>query len=267
MLRNSLGLSNPEGLEFSSAEALLVWQRATPQLDFTTPSVRIQASKITQLLHNDRAKAVAVHDFVQSLPFGCVADFLNTRASDILRLGYGDCHTKGLLFVALVRACHVPARLRFVTLPTRFLAGLIDTGVQTMTHAVAEVYLDNRWYQTDTYVVDALLNREARELLQSKNMDLGYGVHTHGDQDWNGLDHAHAQYTTADPSSLPVVDWGVAHDPAHFYADESHAALRHTFSVRVKWMLGAQIVNRKVEQIRQKGKHFAHTGSSKTSNF
>jgi hypothetical protein len=52
-------------------------------------------------------------------------------------------------------------------------------------------------------------------------------------------------------SSLQVLDWGVAHDPAHFYANATHAALRHSFTVRVKWVLGAHIVNRKVEQIRQ----------------
>ncbi len=265
MLRNSMGLVNPEGLEFSSAEALLTWLRATPQLDITAPSIRIQASKLTQLVHNQRDKAVAVHDYVKTLPFACVPDFLRIKASDVLRLGQGDCHTKGLLLVALLRASNVPARLRFVTLPTRFLAGLLASGAHTMTHAVAEVYLDNRWHQTDTYVVDAQLDRQARVLLQAKNLQLGYGIHVQGDQEWNGSCDAHAQYCAADSESLPVVDWGVAHDPAHFYADESHAALRHTFMVRMKWMLGAQIVNRKVDKIRQGHSDAGQSLSSKHS--
>jgi Transglutaminase-like superfamily len=251
MLRNSLGLVHSEALDLVSPEARTVWLRETAQLDISSPKVRLWATQLTREVNTDRGKAVAIHDHVKTLPFGCIAQFMHTKASDVIRLGYGDCHTKGLLFVALLRAVRVPARLRFVTLPTRFLKGVIDTGSQTMTHAIAEVYLDTRWYQTDTYVVDAALSREARELLQAENTQQGYGVHLQGDQDWNGFDDAHAQSSAHDASSLPVVDWGVAHDPAHFYADASHAALRHSFTVRMKWMVGAQIVNRKVQQIRQ----------------
>jgi transglutaminase-like putative cysteine protease len=250
MLRNSLGLTHSEALDLVSPEARTVWLRETPQLDISSPKVRLWATQLTREFNTDRSKAAAVHDHVKTLPFGCVAQFTQTKASDVIRIGYGDCHTKGVLFVALLRAVRVPARLRFVTLPTRFLNGLIDTGSQTMTHAIAEVYLDTRWYQTDTYVVDAALSRAARELLQAENTQQGYGVHLQGDRDWNGLDDAHAQSCAHDASSLPVVDWGVAHDPAHFYADATHAALRHSFTARMKWMVGAHIVNRKVEQIR-----------------
>jgi transglutaminase-like putative cysteine protease len=267
MLRNSQGFTNSQGFELTSPEALTMWMRATKQLDITAAPVRVLANKLTRVHRDERAKAVAIHTYVKTLPFGVVADFLNNKASDIAKLGFGDCHAKGVLFVALLRASSVPARLRFVTLPTLFLSGLIDTGTPTMTHAVAEVYLEGSWLQNDTYVVDAALDRKARELLQSKQMQLGFGVHAMGDQGWTGRNHAHAQYHSADPSSLPVVDWGVAHDPAHFYADESHAALRHTFMVRVKWMLGAQIVNRKVEQIRQRGRDFSNSLISKASQF
>jgi Transglutaminase-like superfamily len=259
----SQGFTNSEGFELTSPEALTMWMRGTKQLDITAAPVRILANKLTRSQRSDSAKALAVHHYVKSMPFGVVADFLHNKASDIVRLGYGDCHTKGVLFVALLRASSVPARLRFVSLPTRFLAGLIDTGTPTMTHTVAEVYLEGRWVQTDTYVVDAELDRAARVLLQAKEMQLGFGVHRMGAQDWDTLGHAHAQYHSADPSSLPVVDWGVAHDPAHFYADTSHTALRHTFKVRVKWMLGAQIVNRKVEQIRLRSIDFSNSLSAK----
>lgn len=267
MLRSSQNFTNSEGFELTSPEALILWMRATQQLDITATPVRILANKLSRSQRDDCSKAMAVHTYVKSMPFGVVADFMNNKASDIVKLGYGDCHTKGLLFVALLRACGVPARLRFVTLPTRFLVGLIDTGTPTMIHAVAEVYLQGRWVQTDTYVVDDDLGREARALLQAKKMQLGFGVHMLGNQDWSTLGDAHSQYHIADPASMPVVDWGVAHDPAHFYADESHAALRHSFMVRVKWMLGAQIVNRKVMQIRQRSKNFNSSLSFEASQL
>lgn len=252
MFRDSLGLANPEVHAELGLQERASWLRETLQLDTSSPNVRILTSKLTQLLRSDRSKALALHDYVKSLPFACNPDFLHAKASDVIRLGRGDCHTKGLLFVALLRAVKVPARLRFVNLPQGFLDGLLSTGAQTMTHAIAEVHLDNRWLQTDTYVVDEAFNRQARELVLTKGRQMGYGVHVLGDQDWSGFEHALAQITPADPGSLPVVDWGVAHDPAHFYADQEHVALRHSFMVRLKWALGAKIVNRKVEKIRQR---------------
>jgi transglutaminase-like putative cysteine protease len=243
-------LDSQRSHESSAALSEVQWLRSTQQLDLDHGALRIQARKLTQLLAEPSARAMAVHDFVKSLPFETIPDFICIRASDVLRQGAGDCHAKGMLFVALLRAAGVPARLRFVTLSTRFLNGLIDTGAASMTHAVGEVWLHERWVQTDTYVVDAAMERQARAMLMRRSMRTGYGVHLDAHQQWNGIDDAHAQYTPQQPDSMPVVDWGVAHDARHFYADASHASLRHSFAVRVKWLLGAQIVNRKVQQLR-----------------
>jgi hypothetical protein len=252
MQRNSMGFINADGLESNSPEARLMWLRETEQLNYTASKVRILTTQITQLNHDDLGKALAIHKYVKSLPFGCVADFTGSKATDIIKLGYGDCHTKGLLFVALLRAAKIPARLRFVTLPTRFLDGLIDTGTQTMVHAIGEVFVGDTWQQTDAYVVDAAYEAAARALLRVEGRILGYGLHAMGDKDWNGKANAHSQSTPADPESLPMIDWGFTHDPSHFYANENHEALRHSFTQRVKWTLGAGIVNRKVQVIRER---------------
>jgi hypothetical protein len=252
MPRLSQAFLHSENIDTNSPEARLFWLRETEQLNFSFIKLRILATQITQLQHSDIGKALAVHNHVKSLPFGCVANFTKVKASDIAKQGYGDCHTKGLLFVALLRAVQIPARLRFVTMSTQFLNGLIDTGTQTMVHAVGEVYLDGKWRQNDTYVVDATFEASARSQLRLEQRILGYGIHAMGDKDWNGVDHAHCQYTLADPDSLPVIDWGVTHDPAHFYNDDNHAGLRHSFTTRVKWTLGANIVNRKVALIRER---------------
>ena len=250
MQKMSLGFNDSDHIDTTSPQGRELWLRETRQLDISTSAVRILATKLTQLASGDAAKAVAIHNYVKSLPFGCVPDMVGTSASDVLRLGYGDCHAKGVLFVALLRSAGIAARLHFVTLPTRFLRGLIDTGSQTMTHAVGEVWLDDGWLQTDTYVVDTAFGRAARKLLHGEGAQLGYGVHLQGDDQWGGIDHAHAQCAMLDPESLPVVDWGSTHDAATFYGNENHAALRHSFGVRMKWMLGAMVVNKKVAQIR-----------------
>ena len=266
MQRNSKGFINSDGMESTSPEARLMWLRETEQLNYTAIKVRILTTQITQLQHDDTGKALAIHKYVKSLPFGCVADFTRKKATDIIKLGYGDCHTKGLLFVALLRAAKIPARLRFVTLPTRFLDGLIDTGTQTMVHAIGEVYVGDAWQQTDAYVADAPYEAAARALLRVEGRILGYGLHAMGNKDWTGKANAHAQSTPADPESMPMIDWGFTHDPAHFYANENHEALRHGFTQRVKWTLGAGIVNRKVQLIREREQDRASGNSGNSGN-
>ena len=227
------------------------WLGATRLLDLDDSRLRIQAMRITQLATTDMHKAILVHDFVKALPFGCVAGFDHVPAVSVLKTGHGDCHTKGTLFVALLRCAGVPARLRFVTLTGAFLHGIIDIGQTAITHAVDEVYLQERWVQTDTYVTDSILEAQAMSLLTQHNISVGYGIHRQGNRFWNGSQHAHGQYTGADPGSLPSHDWGVAHDPEQFYSSTAHPQLHMGWLTRAKWMIAAGVVNRRVQKVRE----------------
>ena len=227
------------------------WMRATEQLDIKSTKLRTRMMAITQLLPTSQEKAIAIHDYVKSLPFGCVADYSQLKATDVLKLGYGDCFTKGLLMVALLRAASIPARLRFVSLPVHFLRGIIEPEESTIMHAMAEVYLDNRWLVTDSYVPDLPFQQAAQARLANEKSSLGYGIHLRGDLYWGGKRDASAQCHETDPSSLPTVDWGVADDTMSFYADPSHSELRRNFATRLKWRLAAPLVNKRVKALRQ----------------
>ena len=157
-----------------SSEDAGQWLGSTQLLDLNDPKLRIQALRITQLASSATQKALLIHDFVKSLPFGCVAAFDHVPAAAVLRAGRGDCHTKGTLFVALLRAAGVPARLRFVSLSSKFLAGIIDVPQESITHAVGEVYLSGRWVQTDTYVTDEQFEMRARVKLVNGASDLDW---------------------------------------------------------------------------------------------
>lgn len=226
------------------------WLGDTHLLDLEDPKLRIRVLRVTQLASNELEKAVRIHDYVKSLPFGCVAGFSHIPAPIVLRAGRGDCHTKGTLFVAMLRLVGISARLRFVTVSSAFLEGIISVPHGTVTHAVAEAYLDGRWLQTDTYVADSQLESNALKLLGDKGMVVGYGVHSRGNRFWSGLSPSHAQYSSHDPSSLPTRDWGVAHDPEHFYADKANRELQLGWVTRLKWIWAANVVNRRVDMVR-----------------
>jgi Transglutaminase-like superfamily len=234
----------------SLGESRSRWLSATVQLDIKSTKLRTRMMAITQLLASEREKAVAIHDFVKALPFGCVADYSQLKATDVLKLGMGDCFTKGMLFVALLRAAGIPARLRFVSLPVHFLRAIIEPEEASIMHAMAEVHLGERWLVTDSYVPDLALQMAACARLAQEKRTLGYGVHIHGAVYWTGKSDASAQCHVKDESSLPTVDWDVADDPMSFYADPSHSELRRNFATRLKWRLAAPIVNKRVAALR-----------------
>ncbi|MDB5890093.1 MAG: hypothetical protein JWP47_924 [Polaromonas sp.] len=227
------------------------WLGATRLLDLDDPKLRICAMRVTQLATGDAQKAVVVHDFVKSLPFGCVAAFDHVPAAVVLRTGRGDCHTKGTLFVAMLRSVGVPARLRFVLLSSNFLKGIIDIPQGQIAHAIGEVFLKGRWVQTDTYVPDEPFEKRALSLLKERHETLGLGVHVDALRDWDGCHPAYSQYCDEDPPSLPLRDLGVAHDPELFYSDKTNEEFQLGWLTRAKWMLAAPVVNRRVGQIRR----------------
>ncbi len=249
MFRNSAAYSQGEARP-DTGEARLRWLRATRQLDVMAPKLRAKTLVLTRLLDTEREKAVALHNFVRTLPFACIADYSGLTAEGVLNLGQGDCFSKGMLFVAMLRCAGVPARLRFVSLPVHFLRGIIEPEESTIMHAMAEVLIENRWIVTDSYVPDQTLFAAASKKLSAENRALGYGIHIAGTQSWQGLKDASAQCVAIDLSSLPIVDWGVAHDPETFYADPSHTKLRRSFASRMKWRLAAPMVNKRVAALR-----------------
>ena len=154
------------------------------------------------------------------------------------------------LFVALLRAAGVPAKLLFVSLSSKFLAGIIDVPQQSITHAVGEVYLSGRWVQTDTYVTDEQFEMRAWGELVDRGLRVGLGIHVSADRFWSGQKDSHAQYSDKDPSSLPIEDLGVAHDPKYFYSDRSKQDRQLSWTTRLKWLLVATVVNHRVGKIR-----------------
>ena len=251
MLTSATDFVNHKDIRPIAGEARLRWLRGTRQLDVMHPRLVQRMLKTTAGISGEQGKAVALHELVKTLPFGCVPDYSALRASDVLALGYGDCFSKGMLFVAMLRAAQIPARLRFVSLPVGFLYGIVDLQEATIMHAMCEVLIHERWCVTDSYVPDTRLQTSACRLLRAQSKLVGYGVHLRGHQTWDGIHDASAQCFAGDAGSMPVVDWGVADDPESFYADENHSELRRNFAARLKWRLAAPLVNKRVAAVRQ----------------
>ena len=116
--------------------------RATPQIDAGDPAIVRAAKQATAGARTDRERVAQLVGWVHSDMTYVKAD--ESVASVVLARGSGDCTEFSLLFVALARASHIPAR-EVVGLAATEVDGASAFGF----HAWAEVELDGHWVQVD----------------------------------------------------------------------------------------------------------------------
>ena len=124
----------------------------------------------------------AIYNFVRDeILFGYNVDD-SILASQVLSDGYGQCNTKGTLFMALLRACGIPCRVHGFTIDKNLQKGAMTGFVyksapKNVFHSWVEVYFEEQWYELEAFILDkAYLTK-----LQEKNSDCigafcGYGV-------------------------------------------------------------------------------------------
>lgn len=154
-----------------------------------TPMLNFSAVNIQQLISDRKWKEIdtfhrikQIYNFVRDdILFGYNVDD-SIPASKVLADGYGQCNTKGTLFMALLRGVNIPCRVHGFTIDKKLQKGAM-TGIvyknapQNIFHSWVEVYLDGVWYELEAFILDkAYLSR-----LQSINSTCigafcGYGV-------------------------------------------------------------------------------------------
>ena len=124
----------------------------------------------------------AIYNFVRDeILFGYNVDD-SILASQVLSDGYGQCNTKGTLFMALLRACGIPCRVHGFTIDKKLQKGAMTGFVyksapKNVFHSWVEVYFEEQCYELEAFILDkAYLTK-----LQEKNSDCigafcGYGV-------------------------------------------------------------------------------------------
>ena len=131
----------------------------TKMLDYSNENIKqlIRERKWSDMAEFERLKAI--YTFVRDeILFGYNVDD-SVSASRVLRDGYGQCNTKGTLFMALLRACDIPCRVHGFTIDKKLQKGAM-TGIvyrnapQNVFHSWVEVYFENRWYELEAFILD-----------------------------------------------------------------------------------------------------------------
>lgn len=227
----------------------------TPVIQSSDPRIRRLAEEITQGASSKREEAVRIHDFVRDrILFGIPSSFYESTATEVLDAGVGYCNTKTTLFSALLRARGIPTRTKMMDLNAAVLRGLFDPRTAYVDHAITEVWLDDRWMQIDSYVVDKTLADEARRLLAKEAAASGYGVHTAGRSDWEGTGDSLIQCVIG-LNGVSADYIGKCHgyfdDVIGFYATMPEARNRKTLVNRVALWLMAASITADIDKVRK----------------
>ena len=156
--------------------------RETKMLDYSSKNIQqlIRERNWNDIEEFERLKSIYM--FVRDeILFGYNIDD-TVCASKVLADGYGQCNTKGTLFMALLRACNIPCRVHGFTIDKELQKGAM-TGIvyknapRNVLHSWVEVYFEDTWYELEAFILDVQYLRK----LQIKNSDCtgafcGYGV-------------------------------------------------------------------------------------------
>lgn len=112
----------------------------TSLLDYEHKRIQklIKKRKWKELPEFDRIKAI--YNYVRDeILFGYNKDD-NIPASKVLKDGYGQCNTKGILFMALLKACGIPCRVHGFTIDKKLQKGAMTLLATLMNAWVIQSY-------------------------------------------------------------------------------------------------------------------------------
>lgn len=172
-------------------------------------------------------------------------------ASKILLEGFGQCNTKGILFMALLRAVSIPCRIHGFTINKSLQKGAM-TGIvyklapKDVIHSWIEVLYEDKWYELEGFILDKkYLNKLQKKFRNCKNDFCGYGVATKNFK--NPLINWNKNNTYIQKEGINK-DFGIYIDPDSFFK-KHHQNISHLKEFMYK-NIGRHIMNKNVRKIR-----------------
>lgn len=224
----------------------------TPLLDFDHPLVTGLIERRQWRLLPEEQRIRQVYNFVKDeIAFGYnVPDIM--PASQILTVGRGECNSKALLFMALLRGCDVRCRFHAFMVDKALQKGVMPAFVHWLVapeiqHSWVEVQFQDKWVTLEGLILDqAYLSAVQEMFADSKGAFCSYAVATanlrHTQTEWTGGD-TYIQRTAI------TKDLGIYDSPDQFYRD--HPSNVRGWRALVFKLLFLRSLNAKVRRIRE----------------
>lgn len=173
-------------------------------------------------------------------------------AEQVLMDRYGQCNTKGTLFMALLRAVKMLCRIHGFTIDKELQKGAM-TGIvyknapQNVLHSWIEVFYDSKWYELEAFILDKrYLGKLQVRFKDCNGAFCGYGVAVKDFKnpviDWN-VNNTYIQ------SEGINQDFGVYDSPDEMYKE--HKQEMSKVKELLYKNLGRHLMNRNVSRIRE----------------
>lgn len=194
----------------------------TPLLDWRHPAIEALFGAREWDGLEPEARARAIHDFVRDeIRFG-YNRHETIPASTVLAEGMGQCNTKGVLLMALLRRAGLPCRFHAFAVSKRIQSGVMIEGLydkvpDNVQHSWVEALVGERWLNLEGFIVDAELLASVQSRFADWRGDFcGYAIAVDDLHDppcaWRGGD-------TFIQHRAIMGDLGVFASPDEFYAD------------------------------------------------
>lgn len=192
----------------------------TKLLDYNHPSIQSLIQGKSWLSLTEKNKILSIYNFVKDdISFGYnKSDDL--PASEILRDGYGQCNTKTILFMALLRGVNIPCRFHGFAIHKELQKGLINGVAYFLTpkeiiHSWAEVYYNSTWFDMEGLILDGAYLKGLKSKFGNSSGDFcGYGVDV---KNFQNIPNEWSECNTYIQKEGIVKDFGVFDSPDVFY--------------------------------------------------
>ncbi|WP_342476447.1 transglutaminase family protein [Paenibacillus sp. FSL H7-0350] len=173
-------------------------------------------------------------------------------ASEVLQDGYGQCNTKGVLFMALLRAVGVSCRIHGFAIDKKLQKGAMkgwyyQLSPREIIHSWVEVLYEDKWLNIEGFILDVpYLTKLQQKFEQCTGSFCGYGAATDNFQNlqiyWNEND------TYVQKEGI-VQDFGIYDSPDAFFS--AHPQGLSPVKKIVYTKVVRHLMNRNVDHIRQ----------------
>lgn len=224
----------------------------TPMLDFSAPAIQALIQRRGWRSLGEFERIQAIYNFVRDeILFGYNTDD-SIPASRVLAEGYGQCNTKGTLFMALLRGCGIPCRIHGFNIDKRLqkgaMTGMVYAGApKEIFHSWVEVALDKVWYNLEAFILDkAYLESLQAAFPECQGAFCGYGAAV---KDFRHPVIDFQRNDTYIQSEGIVRDFGVYDDPDTLLK-EHHQPMSPAKAFLYRH-LGRHLMNRNVKKLRE----------------
>ncbi|NOJ72987.1 transglutaminase-like domain-containing protein [Paenibacillus alvei] len=227
--------------------------QATPLVDYNHPTIQKLILERFWNEANDYEKIRQIYDYVRNqIKFGYNRGD-DIPASEVLADGYGQCNTKSILLMALLRGVGIPCRIHGFYIDKKMQKGALTGIVYTfaprnIVHVWTEVQYQEKWIALEGVIIDDPYLYQVKEMLCSYNGGhIGYGVSVKDKKNINLCWRGDSTY---------IQNFSITEDLGCFDSpDEFFAAYNNTKSPFKKAMLNLlrKRINRRTDAIR-KGK-------------